>query len=107
VQVLWPGLGAKIAYCGAVAKYGIDGFRAFVLPDIILGRYPWVPYLVGSDPDPPPPPHPPNMRHAIEIATTTERGGLRLLVALVRLFADSGTAEHGMPVYRVVVGAPH
>ena len=47
------------------------------------------------------------MRHAIEIATTTERGGLRLLVALVRLFADSGTAEHGMPVYRVVVGAPH
>jgi HNH endonuclease len=98
---------AKIAYCGAVAKYGITGIQPSVLPDIILGRYPFVPHFVGSDPDPPPPPHPRNMRHVIEIATATERGGLRLLVALVRLFAHSGTAEHGMPVYRVVVGAPH
>jgi hypothetical protein len=97
---------AKIAFCGAVAKHGITGFRPLGLPDIILGRYACVPHFVGSDPDPPPPPHPRRMRHAIEIATATERSGLRLLVAAVRLFAHSGTAEHGMPVYRVIVGAP-
>jgi hypothetical protein len=97
---------AKIAYCGAVARYGITGFQPLFLPDIILGRYACVSHFVGSDPDPPPPPHPRNVRHAIEIATATERSGFRLLVALVRLFAHSGTAEQGMPVYRVVVGEP-
>jgi len=98
---------AKIAHCGAVAKYGLTGFRSLVLPDIILGRYACPPYFVGSDPDPPPPPYPRTVRHTIEIATATECGGLRLLVASVRLFAHSGTAEHGMPIYRVVIGAPH
>jgi hypothetical protein len=97
---------AKIAYCGAVAKYGIRRFRSLVLPDIILGRYACVPHFVGSDPDPPPPPHPRNVRHAIEITTATEQSGLRLLVASVRLFAHSGTDKQGMPVYRVVVGEP-
>lgn len=97
---------AKIAYCGAVAKYGITGFRPLVLPDIILGRYPYVPYFVGSDPGEPPPPRP-GQRHAIEIATAVSGiGGLKLLVAVVRLFAHSGTAAHGTPIYRVVVGAP-
>jgi hypothetical protein len=29
---------AKIAYCHAVARYGLHGFRPLALPDIILGR---------------------------------------------------------------------
>jgi hypothetical protein len=61
----------------------------------------------GSDPGEPPRPHPGQVRHAIEIATAVGGiGGLRLLVAVVRLFAHSGTAEHGMPIDRVVAGAP-
>ncbi len=32
--------------------------------------------------------------------------GLRLLQAKVRLLASSGTAEHGMPIYYVIMGAP-
>jgi len=97
---------AKIAYCNVVARYGLDGFRPLVLPDLILGRYPCVPYFVGSDPGVPPPPSARNMRHAVEIATANGRDGLRFLVASVRLFAHSGTREHGMPIYRVVAGAP-
>jgi hypothetical protein len=41
---------AKIAYCNAVLRYGLDGFRPLVLPDIILGRYPHVAHFVRSDP---------------------------------------------------------
>jgi hypothetical protein len=96
----------KIAFCYAVAKYGLDGFRHLVVPDIILGKYTWVPYFVGSDPGEPPPPHPRKVRHLVELATITGNGGLRLLEAKVRLFADSGTADHGMPIYRVIMGAP-
>jgi len=97
---------AKIAYCNVVAREGLDGFRPLVLPDLILGRYPCVPYFVGSDPGEPPPPYAHNIRHAVEIATVTGREGLRFMLASVRLFAHSGTQEHGMPIYRVVVGAP-
>jgi hypothetical protein len=96
---------AKIGYCNAVAKYGLDGFRHLVAPDIILGRYTWVPYFVGSEPGDPPPPQP-GVRHLVELSTMTGRLGLRLLQARVRLFASSGTAEHGMPIYYVVMGAP-
>jgi hypothetical protein len=97
---------AKIAYCNVVAREGLDGFRPLVLPELILGQYPCVPYFVGSDPGEPPPPYARNIRHAIEIATVTGREGLRFLLVSVRLFAHSGTREHGMPIYRVVVGAP-
>jgi hypothetical protein len=97
---------AKIAYCNVVARYGLDGLRPLVLPDLILGRYPCVPYFVGTDPGEPPPPDARNMRHAVQIATANGREGLRFLVASVRLFAHSGTREHGMPIYHVVVGAP-
>jgi hypothetical protein len=96
----------KIAYCNAIARYGLNGFRRLVAPDIVLGNYPWLPYFVGSEPGEPPPPHPRHVRHAVELATATGRGGIRILVASVRLFANSGTAEHGMPIYRVVMGAP-
>lgn len=97
---------AKIAYCNVVAKYGLNGFRHLVLPDLILGRYPCVPYFVGTDPGDPPPPDARNVRHAVQIATANGREGLRFLVAAVRLFAHSGTREHGMPIYHVVAGAP-
>jgi hypothetical protein len=97
---------AKIAYCNVIARHGIDGFRPLVLPDLILGRYPCVPYFVGSDPGEPPPPDARNMRHAVQIATANGREGLRFLVGSVRLFAHTGTREHGMPIYHVVSGAP-
>jgi hypothetical protein len=32
---------------------------------------------------------------------------LRLIVGSVRLFANSGTRDHGTPIYRVIVGAPY
>jgi hypothetical protein len=90
---------AKIAYCHAVAKYGLNGFRHLALPEIILGKYSCVPYFVGSDPGTPRPPDP-------REATARSLAGLRLLFAAVRLFAHSCTSEHGMPIYRVVMGAP-
>jgi hypothetical protein len=96
---------AKIAYCNAVAKYGLDGFRHLVTPDVILGKYPCISYFVRSDPGDPPPPNP-GVRHSVEFSTMTGRSGLRLLQAKVRLFASSGTPEHGMPVYYVIMGAP-
>jgi hypothetical protein len=40
---------AKIGYCHTVVRYGLDGFRRLVLPQIILGTYPYIPYFVGSD----------------------------------------------------------
>jgi hypothetical protein len=97
---------AKIAYCNVVARYGLGGFRPLVLPDLILGRYPCVPYFVGTDPREPPPPSAKNVRHAVQIATANGREGLRFLVASIRLFAHRGTREHGMPIYHVVSGAP-
>jgi hypothetical protein len=104
-NVLFARALVKIAYCNAVAKYGLDGFRHLVAPDIILGRYTWVPYFVGSEPGDPPPPNP-GVRHLVELSTMTGRLGLRLLQARVRLFASSGTTEHGMPIYYVMMGAP-
>lgn len=97
---------AKIAYCQAVIRYGLHGFRRLVLPQLILGQYPFVSYFVGSDPDGyPPPPLDRNVIHSIELEPVSI-GNLRLIEAAVRLFANSGTADHGPPIYRVVVGAP-
>ena len=67
---------AKIAYCNVVARNGLGGFRPLVLPDLILGRYPYVPYFVGTDPREPPPPSAKNLRHAVQIATANGREGL-------------------------------
>jgi HNH endonuclease len=97
---------AKIAYCHAIAKYGLNGFRHLVLPDIILGKYPCVPHFVGSDPGRPPPRDPRDVRHVVGFTTATGRDGMRFLCAAVRLFAHSGSSETGMPIYRVVMGAP-
>lgn len=96
---------AKIAYCQAVAIFGLHGFRRLVMPDLILGRYPLVPYFVGCEMKVPPPPGDAKGVHFVDLRIVTI-GGMKLIVGSVRLFAHSGTSEHGMPIYRVVVGAP-
>jgi hypothetical protein len=45
---------AKIAYTTAIIKYGLNGFRPLVTPQLILGNYPHIPYLVGALPGPQP-----------------------------------------------------
>lgn len=96
---------AKIGYCHAVAIRGLDGFRPLALPALILGSYQCVSYLVGGDGrETPLPPDPKGVRHRIQLIDVSA-GRLRLVAVSIRLFSDSGTPEHGMPVYVVVVGA--
>jgi hypothetical protein len=99
---------AKMAYCHAIYVFGLGGFRPLMLPDVILGRCPNTPFLVGSDLDDPGPPDPRRVLHVIERTRTTYRR-LRLITMRIRLFAESGTQNHGMPFYEVVVGLgrPH
>ena len=96
---------AKIAYCQAVVRFGLRGFRPLMLPDLILGRYPYIPYFVGCPLDDQDPPSHPNVKHAIQLSTVA-RGQLRLILATVRLFSNSGTDKHGPPTYHVICGAP-
>jgi len=96
---------AKMAYCQAVTFYGLSGFRRLVIRDLILGSYPLVPYFVGCELKDPPPPGDRKGVHFIDLRVVTI-GRMRLIVGSVRLFAHSGTAENGMPIYRVIVGAP-
>jgi hypothetical protein len=105
---------AKIAYCHTVLKYGLDGFRALVLPDIILGRLSGVSHFVGSPLTMPPPPFPKGQRHMVRQVDVDGLPshkkiiggkGLKLHLAYVRLFADSAHKQDGMPVYHVLVGA--
>lgn len=96
---------AKIAYCQVVATQGLHNFRRLVTPALILGRYPYVPYFVGSGLSDPPPPTDAKVMHRIDIAVRSI-GVMKLLVVAVRLFANSGTEENGPPIYYVVVGAP-
>jgi hypothetical protein len=94
---------AKIAYCSAVIKYGLDGFRPLFIPGIILGSYLHIPYLIGAVPGPHGPPAPRGRQHVIEFGTLAyER--LKLMWANVRLFADSSAPEGGMPRYMVIIG---
>lgn len=95
---------AKIAHATAVARFGLSGFKAF-LPELILGRYPYAPYLVGGEgiADPPPPSQNSRVLHETQIQGFIV-DGKELLVARLRLFANVGTPERGMPNYRVVVG---
>jgi len=53
----------------------------------------------------PPPPGSAKGVHFVDLRIVTI-GRMKLIIGSVRLFAHSGTAEHGMPIYRVVVGAP-
>jgi hypothetical protein len=97
---------AKIGYCQAVALFGLDGFRRLVLPDLVLGKYRGISQFVGSELSNPPPPEPSGRQHRVDVFDLWVNG-MRLLVARVRLFADSGTKEHGTPIYTVIVGAPN
>ena len=95
---------AKIAYCQAVLQFGLGGFRPLMLPDVILGRSPCIAFLVGSDMSDPAPPDASEFLHVIQHANVTY-GRLRFMTVRIRLFAHSGTPDHGMPVYEVVVGS--
>lgn len=97
---------AKIAYCHAVMQLGLDGFRPLVLPQLILGTYPNIPYFVGCESIEPPPRAPHDQMHTIQ-RNNMSLGRLRLIMMSVRLFGRDGTDEYGMPVYWVVVGAHH
>jgi hypothetical protein len=97
---------AKIAYCQTVARLGLDGFRRLALPDIILGKYTGISYFVGSELAMPPLPEPRGRQHRIDLSDVWSTKRLRLIIASVRLFGNSGTAKYGLPVYTVVVGAP-
>jgi hypothetical protein len=96
---------AKIAYCQAIASYGLDGFRRLVTAKLILGHYPYVPYFVGSSLELPPPAGPAAAKHSVVLQYTNIHR-LNLFTATIRLYANSGTDEVGMPFYDVVIGAP-
>jgi hypothetical protein len=93
---------AKIAYCQTIALFGLDGFTHPIIPRLILGEFKSIPYLVGSTTKLPPPPGPRGRQHRVDTFDLA-----RALVVKIRLFADSGTSEHGMPIYTVVVGTPN
>ena len=96
---------AKIAYCHAVLRYGLEGFRCLALPDVILGRCPAVAYFVGAPKVDPPAPFPSNVFHMIRHTyLDAPRSNLRLHLTAIRLFAASASRNHGMPIYHVIVG---
>ena len=95
---------AKIAHAQVVARYGISGFEP-CLPKLILGQYHHIPYLVGGVFEDPPPPGPAHLLHEIGIEEWGNEDQ-KLLVARIRLFANSGTDKHGMPTYYCVIGRP-
>jgi hypothetical protein len=97
---------AKIGYCQAVAILGLDGFRPLAIRDVILGKYTGISQFVGSHLTLPPPPFQSGNQHMITIYDAWITPHLRLVLAAVRLFADSGTRDHGLPIYTVVVGSP-
>ncbi len=94
---------AKVAYCTAILKYGFDGFRPLIIPQLILGTYPHISYFVGPYPRPHRPPNQRGQQHFVEFGNTTYKN-LKLLHANVRLFADSSAPQSGMPVYLVILG---
>lgn len=88
---------AKIAHGAAVAELGMDSFEP-LLPDIIMGRSPYISYLVGSLRRTTSRLR--NRKKAIphEITLKLQEG---FLVATVQLFANLG-----MPIHQAVVGLP-
>jgi hypothetical protein len=95
---------ARIGYCNAVMKYGLDGFRPLATPDIILGTYPDIAYFVGSDPTPPSPPYPRGVQHSVALGSIIY-SDTKFLTATIRLFGDSGANDRGMPLYTVIYGS--
>jgi hypothetical protein len=103
----------KIAYCQCVALFGVEGFDHPVAPRLILGKFKSIPYLVGTDPRGNDAAGQPSARaergiqHIVSPMDINVSPHRRLLMVEIRLFADSGTDEHGMPTYAVVVGEPN
>src|SRR5260370_2025102 len=95
---------AKIAYCNAVLKYGLDGFRPLETREIILGQYPNIAYFVGSDPTAPSPPYQRGRQHSVTLGSITY-SHTKFLTAAIRLFGDSGAGDNGMPFYTVIYGS--
>lgn len=95
---------AKIAYCNAVMKYGLDGFRPLATPGIILGRYQNIAYFVGSDPAQPYPPYKRGVQHSVGLGSIVY-ADTKFLTATIRLFGDSGAQDKGMPFYTVIYGS--
>jgi hypothetical protein len=83
---------AKIAHGAAVAELGVDAFEPF-LPDIIMGRSPYISRFIGCSPIKGR--RQPNLH---EIVLSTRRG---FVVAQVQLFA-----KFGLRPFLAVVGQP-
>jgi HNH endonuclease len=96
---------ARISFCQAVARFGLDGFNHLDLPALILGTYPNISHYVGVTRDIPPPPDDRHVTHKVEIQPYNVGTQQYWLVSL-RLFAHSGYKENGMPIYRTIVGSP-
>jgi hypothetical protein len=73
------------------------------VPALILGKYPYVPHYDGVDRNDPPPPLSRGHLHSIDVQTYPI-DGIDYWITSLRLFAHSGLPEHGMPIYRTVVG---
>lgn len=93
---------AKIAYCTAISRYGLNGFERKRIVDFILGNFPFAQFLVGSTTEDVAPPMP-NIDHAIALMEVPIADRVTV-IALVRLFARTGTVTQGMPHYIVVIG---
>jgi hypothetical protein len=94
---------AKIAYCESIRRYGLDGVDRTRIIDFILGRYPFSHHLVGGTIDTVLPPTPKRIEHAIFLVKAPIAGRDNV-IAVVRLFSNTGTPTHGMPIYTVIVG---
>lgn len=94
---------AKFAYCHAIGALGYGSFAPLDLQELILGRYPYISYYVGSDLSLPPPPVRDGPEHEITLLEVPIRGE-RVLWSKIRLFAKDGTRDRGMPIYAVIIG---
>src|SRR5216684_2974371 len=93
---------AKAAYCHAVLMHGLGGFRSLWMSDLILGRYPYPLYLVGSDELQPLSQQMPQHELWFGDATNSRQ---KLEVVSLRLFGNAATRDGiGLPVYHVVMG---
>ena len=97
---------AKISFCTAVATFGLVGFNHLDMPQLILGNYPFVPHYLGGDGTQGTSPPEPDSLHRSDI-DMAEVGGSRMLVVKLRLFANHNANGHGLPTYKVIVGALH
>jgi len=93
---------AKAAYCHAVLMHGLGGFRSLWMSDLILGRYPYPLYLVGSDELQPLSQQMPQHELWFGDATNSRQ---KLEDVSLRLFGNAATRDGiGLPVYHVVMG---